>query len=716
MASTALILYLTEGEVAAYLELLRRLSQPDSTSRPHLTVRYSSQGLRAHAQPHYLNVEIDDLVLGEPSTFDPVDASGALRTVIISCESENLEWLSYRPDYPNSLFHITVYEGPPSEFARRVLEVLKEFPWNLRINMPFGDLDTVLRSRSRPSSSNAMSNLAQSLFDQLIANAGYGPAATLTDVQRLNLIGEVCRRLHASTEVSPADVFPFNNDRYLIDGSEGQASFWSEREISELSPAQSRTDEPADSATYLTPPELAYDLVKGALEYHDPDVGIDFGDPALGPGIFFAALRRLIDSATLRSAVGVERDPARASRTSFRWRRAGLQVIEGDFLRQSGLAPRNFVAANPPYVRFQKLHPSIARIRSNLQSRIGIQLDGRSDIYVYFVLAAHSWMQEEGIAVWLLPSEFLVADYGRALREYLSSKVQLLRIHVYDSGSPLFDNARISSAAVVFRRSEPARLSEVQLSRSGTLLEPTETQRLTVGALASAERWNWSSLFDPEVEGDYMTLGDLFLIKRGIATGANGLFLLSDAQVEELKVDRRWIRPVLPKSRSLQSNVIGRRADGSADVTPGLWVIDTNEDLGTIRRDSPEFADYLVRIQEEVGQRTLIRERPNIYKQENRQSPLFAFVYMAKVDAPPGRRFILNRSDAIVVNSYLGLNPRPNLAAWLTGERRLKTLHSILSNIPNSELERNGRGYVSGLLKLEPSDLARVRIQRFDLS
>jgi hypothetical protein len=54
---------------------------------------------------------------------------------------------------------------------------------------------------------------------------------------------------------------------------------------------------------------------------------------------------------------------------------------------------------------------------------------------------AHGWMSQDAIAGWLIPSEFMDFNYGRALKHYLLDAVTLLRIHRFDPTQPQFCDA-----------------------------------------------------------------------------------------------------------------------------------------------------------------------------------------------------------------------------------------------------------------------------------
>jgi adenine-specific DNA-methyltransferase len=72
-------------------------------------------------------------------------------------------------------------------------------------------------------------------------------------------------------------------------------------------------------------------------------------------------------------------------------------------------------------------------------------------------------------------------------------------------------------------------------------------------------------------------------------------------------------------------------------------------------------------------------------------------------------RFILNRSRAIVANSYLILYPRPVLETLLVKHPELVELFwEALNGMTEGAMVDEGRFYRGGMHKLEPSELANV--------
>ena len=89
-------------------------------------------------------------------------------------------------------------------------------------------------------------------------------------------------------------------------------------------------------------------------------------------------------------------------------------------------------------------------------------------------------------------------------------------------------------------------------------------------------------------------LGDIFAIKRGLATGSNSFFILTEEEIKEsansapvYKADSS--RPAPPDR---QTSLIALPS-GAPDVSPRLYLIDCNEPEERIKANWPRFYEYL---------------------------------------------------------------------------------------------------------------------------
>ena len=131
------MLYIADDTVGPCLHLIRRVCNPESGARPHITVRYPIDKLQDHDLAEDENRTIDKVDIVEPGAFGLEDANTTeTRTVFVKCNSDVLEELSYKPYYPDSIFHITLYDGRSLEFTKQLLHILCRFAWGFTVALP----------------------------------------------------------------------------------------------------------------------------------------------------------------------------------------------------------------------------------------------------------------------------------------------------------------------------------------------------------------------------------------------------------------------------------------------------------------------------------------------------------------------------------------------------------------------------------------------------
>ena len=310
---------------------------------------------------------------------------------------------------------------------------------------------------------------------------------------------------------------------------------------------------------HLTPPELARAIAKYALSLLEPaDALVHFGDPAVGNGAFYSALLDILPKGRIASAVGVDVSARQVDAARSRWERRGLEVKLGDYLHLERLQPRTLILANPPYLRHQDIPASYKkRLRERASVIMETVIDAKSGQYVYFLILSHRWLAENGVAAWLVPSGFMRAKYGKDVRRYLTEEVTLIRIHEFGADDPQFENAKVLPAVVVFRKSAPRANWTVRLTAGGTLDSPVSGRIVSIDALRQERRW---SVAGPAAHfGEVgVCVGDLFSVRRGIATGANRFFVLARNRAQSMGLPGVALRPIMPRSRSLTSDVVER--------------------------------------------------------------------------------------------------------------------------------------------------------------
>jgi adenine-specific DNA-methyltransferase len=318
------------------------------------------------------------------------------------------------------------------------------------------------------------------------------------------------------------------------------------------------------------------------------------------------------------------------------------------------------------------------------------------------------------VAAWLVPSEFMQTDYGAAVRYYLTHRVKLIRVHRFDHLEPQFENVEVLPAVIVFRNREPKPEDEVLMSTGGTLSSPVRYGSTLVADLRRVEaKWSVPAAEEPYGLAAEFKVGDLFTVRRGIATGANEFFIIKREDAEQLGIPAVAVRPILPKARALPADIIERMEDGFPALTSQLCLIDCDLPQEEIRSRYPRFAEYLEKAKSsDLLERNLVRRRKPWYRQEQREPAHFLCTYMGRGrGGMPPIRFIWNKSDAVVSNTYLMLYPRPALAQFLLANPEVEgELFDLLRETARNTMRESWRIHAGGLVKIEPGELLQVRL------
>ncbi len=465
---------------------------------------------------------------------------------------------------------------------------------------------------------------------------------------------------------------------------------------------------------FATPKMLAADILEYARLLVPPTTTVRFLDPAFGTGSFYSALQCSFPAEHISAATGIEIDPHYGLPARELWQGYPLELCISDFTQASPPQPAeqyNLIVCNPPYVRHH--HINIAekrRLQHATTKACGVHIGGLAGLYCYFIGLAHAWLADDGIACWLIPSEFMDVNYGQALKTYLLDEVELLRIHRFAPGDLQFTDALVSSAVVWFRKRCPSPNHIVEFTYGGSHARPTHTRTVPAAALKLETKWTRFPVKDVRSDRTGPKLADFFRIQRGLVTGDNKFFILTRDQIKMQNLPFEFFKPILPGPRFVPMDEIETETDGTPRIERQLYILDCKLSEVEINRLYPNLATYLETGKPAVSERYVCRYRSPWYSQEKRPPAPFICTYMGR-NLKKGRpiRFILNRSQATAANVYLMLYPKDFVARVLESEQGLaRQVWSALNDIDLQSLLSEGRVYGGGLYKMEPKELANV--------
>ena len=465
---------------------------------------------------------------------------------------------------------------------------------------------------------------------------------------------------------------------------------------------------------FATPTRLARDIVSFGLKNMNTPDDIRFFDPAFGTGAFYSALLNETDIENISAATAVDIDPDFADAASNLWFDYGINIINADFTDIEPDKRYNLIICNPPYVRHHLIESeSKSRIKDRTEAVSGVNLSGLAGLYCHFLLQSIQWMDEGAVAGWLIPSEFMDVNYGKAIKSFLLSEVELFRIHRFNPEDVQFGDALVSSVVVWFKNKKPTNQS-VPFSFGGTLTFPQESKNIDVDVLRKESKWTrFPRQSQRNTETSSPKLKDFFDVKRGIATGSNDFFIMEENRIYELGLPFEFFRPVLPSARYVKTTEIKSDENGNPLLPQRLFLLDCRLGEDEIQERYPRLWQYLESGKSSVANGYLCKTRKCWYFQEQREAPMLICTYMGRSsnERSSAFRFILNNSRATVTNSYLALYPRKNLSERFAHTPSMaRTVWEMLNGMSSDSLHDEGRVYGGGLQKIEPKELLNVDV------
>ena len=459
---------------------------------------------------------------------------------------------------------------------------------------------------------------------------------------------------------------------------------------------------------FSTPFPLALDIMRHLARFCKNGTPT-FLEPAFGTGVFLSAFVAAFGREPSKT-LGFEIDPHYHLPSKSLWATTSAEILCADFLKQTPTRQFDLIVTNPPYTRHHHLASADKlRLQRDVLNETGIMISGLAGLYCHFLMLSTKWLKDGGISCWLIPCEFMDVNYGSAVRRYLAENVELLRIHRFRPDDLQFADALVSSCVVIFRNRRPSSRRLVEFSTGGSVCSPACSRKISLAELRPEKKWIPFFSEESAARGNGKTLGDFFVVKRGIATGDNDFFILDEERATRCQIPRRFLRPILPGPRYVKSDRVGSE-NGLPTLQKRQFLFSCDMDKDVLREEYPAVWRYICDGEARgVNNGYICSRRTPWYSCERRDAAPIVVPYMGR-GAVDGRlfRFILNESDAITTNVYLMLYPKPQYADRMKEKSLLVSVWKALNDIPPASLVSSGRTYGGGLHKLEPRELMQA--------
>lgn len=477
--------------------------------------------------------------------------------------------------------------------------------------------------------------------------------------------------------------------------------------------AQKTSKERNMKGQFATPYPLACSIMKKAKTLCHKKT-VSFIEPSIGLGTFYAAFRSVF-KATAGHALGFEIDDHYYYPAKELWVKEDLELRKVDFLKEKTKGEHfDLLVANPPYVRHHHIDVNTKKeLQKEVMHNTGIKISGLAGLYCYFLILSERWLADEALSCWLIPSEFMDVNYGKAVKQYLLECVDLLCVHKFKADDVQFDDALVSSTIVFFRKGKPSG-KNIEFSCGEDVNAPSKKLIIERKSLSACDKW--SNVFVENAtnlsSNDDCRLGNFFTVKRGIATGDNNFFVVNMDTIEKYHIPKKFLKPVLPSPRYLKEDIILSDNEGNIALEHKQFLFSCNLPENILKEKYPSVWEYIQEgVKRGINKGYICSHRPLWYFCEDRKPAPFIIPYMGRGDSSKKMfRFILNKSKAITTNVYLLLYPKDNYSKCLTDTKLLNDVWQTLNEVTSEQFSINGREYGGGLHKLEPKELLNIKV------
>jgi adenine-specific DNA-methyltransferase len=384
----------------------------------------------------------------------------------------------------------------------------------------------------------------------------------------------------------------------------------------------------------------------------------------------------------------------------------GIRLIRDDFttwvtesLRETA-SPR-LILGNPPYTRSQLLSTE-DRVRLGKATNGLCGLRASLSTLMTAISLRHLG-QSDGLCL-LLPAQWLESKYAASLRDYLAGLTRR-RVELRLVESKLFPDAQVDAVALLVGR-------EQDREQAFCVATWTADNALSVDR-AGLVGIQWRALFNstpsnttaprpaPSPSAPDSKLSDFCTVRRGIATGANYFFVLSDNDIAQNHVPpHRLLKLVRRLNR--YPDVIDDDAFDSLGSDQKRWLLHVKR---AHRRVGSNVDQYLKAGEDaRIQTRYLCRDRRNDWYDLTHE-----LVVPDMITGPMTRgrvRFVDNEVGAVITNNLYGWRWHPEIPP----ASRAEIVKWLRSEAGQATVLAAARRQGDGLYKLEPSGLANVVI------
>lgn len=385
-------------------------------------------------------------------------------------------------------------------------------------------------------------------------------------------------------------------------------------------------------------------------------------------------------------------------------------IICSDFLTSSWDKKYDGIIANPPYYKhhFIKNKESIfQKICSKTYFKFSIQ----TNIYCWFLIKSMNLLSEGGRLAFIVPSEFLNANYGEKIKEYLLDSGIVLHLININFEENVFDNALTTSSIILAEKSTDKstsinffNVSDVEkLNSLNDFLNDYPRKKIDNHNLNSKVKWrNYFNGYKQKDDKNFISFSQLGKFSRGIATGSNEYFTLTPEEIKQHNIAKECLYPCITKA-SFAKDILFSNKDFEFLVKQNkkTYLFDGE------KSNHKTCINYIKKGEDQnIHNKFLTKNRTPWFALEKRDvSRIWVSVF-----GRSGLKFIWNTSDCKNLTCFHSFYPTEY------GKKYLDILFIYLNtNFAKNLFDREKREYGNGLEKFEPNDINKSLILNFEI-
>ena len=371
----------------------------------------------------------------------------------------------------------------------------------------------------------------------------------------------------------------------------------------------------------------------------------------------------------------------------------------------------DLVVGNPPFIRYQQFSGETRARALASALRVGARLSRLSASWAPFLPHALQFLRPRGAMAMVVPAELAQTAYGTETLRALCANFARIRLLTFRHN--WFEDAQ-QETFLLLAEGRGGRCTSAELmpfgrveDLAGLVPDDLEQEAFRIGAdldagvgLAYLEPAARELFFTLSERPDCVALQSLGEVANGYVSGANDFFHCTAADGAARGMQADWLLPVARNSRSLRGLCFRTEDVEQAELrgTAHHLILPREPDLFS---DRNQALDAFVRAGEDAGIRNRYKCRvrnpwwrvPGLV-----QADLF-LPYMIGNEPHAS----VNRCRALYPNSLHGIH-------LFTPALSEQVALGLLSSLSLLSMELEGRSYGGGILKLEPTEMQRVRL------